>query len=134
MTWDPSVAWEPEELEAWAKATEIGPKEAALILNTCGILFPATHKRTAPPGSLQQKVIDTMALIGDASDNVPGAPGIGKVIAGRLIDRWGSLDAVMVSAMTGYTDRVLTPRIAKIIVDNWKQIIMSRELVRLDWQ
>ena len=91
-------------------------------------------RREAALGSLQQKVIDVMALIGDASDNVPGAPGIGKITAGRLIERWGSLDAVMISAMTGYTDRVLTPRIAKIIVDNWKQIVMSRELVRLDWQ
>lgn len=90
--------------------------------------------REAALGSLQQKVIDVMALIGDASDNVPGAPGIGKVIAAKLINRWGSLDAVMISAMTGYTDHILTPRIARIIVQNWAQISMSRELVRLDWQ
>lgn len=88
--------------------------------------------RQAPIGSLQQMVIDVMALTGDASDNVPGAPGIGKVTAGKMIQRWGSLDALIISVITGYTDQVLTPRFAKIIRDNLPQIIMSRELVRLD--
>jgi DNA polymerase-1 len=88
--------------------------------------------RQAPIGSLQQMVIDVMALTGDASDNVPGAPGIGKKTAAKLIQRWGSLDALIISARTGYTDQVLTPRLAKIISDNLEMILLSRELVRLD--
>ena len=87
---------------------------------------------TAPLGSLQQKVIDVMALTGDSVDNVPGAPGIGKKTAAALINRWGSLDAVILSAITGYSDHVMKPRIARIIRDNLRQILISRELVRLD--
>lgn len=86
----------------------------------------------APPGSFQARVIDTMALIGDASDNVPGAPGIGKVTAAKIINRWGSLDAALLSAATGWRDHVMTARIANILVQHREQIFMSRELVRLD--
>ncbi len=86
----------------------------------------------APIGSLQQRIIDVMALTGDASDNVPGAPGIGRKTAAALINRWGSLDAVYISAITGWRDRVLTPRIAAILIQHSRQIMMSRELVRLD--
>lgn len=87
---------------------------------------------TAALGSLQQKVIDIMALTGDAADNVPGAPGIGKKTAAALINRWGSLDALYVSVCTGYTDRILSPRLAGILRANMTQVLTSRELVRLD--
>lgn len=86
----------------------------------------------APLGSLQQRVIDVMALTGDASDNVPGAPGIGPKTAAKLINRWGSLDALLLSAITGYTDSTLTTRMAGLLVGNIARILMSRELVRLD--
>jgi len=85
-----------------------------------------------PLGSLGQRVVDVMALTGDRVDNVPGCPGIGPKTAAKLINRWGSLDALVLSAVTGWTDHVLTPRLARLIVDHWPQIAMSRELVRLD--
>jgi DNA polymerase-1 len=87
---------------------------------------------SAALGSLQQKVIDVMALTGDTVDNVPGAPGIGAKTAAKLINRWGSLDALILSAITGYSDHDLTPRLGKILRDNLQQVLMSRELVRLD--
>lgn len=86
----------------------------------------------APLGSLQQKVIDIMALTGDAVDNVQGVRGIGKVTAAALINRWGSLDAVLLSAMSGYTDKVMTPRIARLLREQAREALLSRELVRLD--
>jgi DNA polymerase I len=82
--------------------------------------------------SLQQKVIDVMALTGDAVDNVPGVPGIGPKTAAKLINRWGSLDAVLISALSGYTDEIMRPRIARLLVDHWIAALNSRELVRLD--
>lgn len=88
--------------------------------------------REAPLGSQWQLIIDVMSLTGDAIDNVPGCPGIGKVTAARLINRWGSLDALYLSVITGYTDRVLTPRLAGLLQANMRQVLISRELVRLD--
>jgi len=40
------------------------------------------------------KFIDVMGLSGDASDNIPGVPGVGEKTAVRLIQEFGSLDAV----------------------------------------
>jgi DNA polymerase I len=42
-----------------------------------------------------EQVIDILALWGDASDNIPGIPGIGEKIAGDLVRRFGSLEGVL---------------------------------------
>ena len=41
-----------------------------------------------------EKVIDILALWGDSSDNVPGAPGIGEVTSKKLIKQFGNLDGI----------------------------------------
>jgi DNA polymerase-1 len=46
--------------------------------------------RVEDPG----QVIDILALWGDASDNIPGAPGIGEKTAKKLIESFGSVDGV----------------------------------------
>jgi len=38
-----------------------------------------------------RQIIDILALMGDASDNIPGVPGVGAVTARKLISRFGSL-------------------------------------------
>jgi DNA polymerase-1 len=45
-------------------------------------------------GVAPEQVIDVLALIGDASDNVPGVKGIGEKTAIPLIQQYGSLEAV----------------------------------------
>lgn len=49
-------------------------------------------------GVYPEKVIDVLAIIGDASDNIPGVPGIGKVGAPKLIDKYGSLEKAIEAA------------------------------------
>ncbi len=39
-----------------------------------------------------EQIIDFMALVGDASDNIPGVKGIGEKTAGKLISRYKSLE------------------------------------------
>src|SRR5260370_12393168 len=46
-------------------------------------------------GARPEQVADLLALKGDAVDNIPGAPGIGDKGAKDLIERFGSLDAVL---------------------------------------
>jgi DNA polymerase I len=41
------------------------------------------------------QVIDILALMGDASDNVPGVPGVGEVTAKKIISAYGSVENVM---------------------------------------
>ncbi|MBQ3268470.1 MAG: DNA polymerase I [Clostridia bacterium] len=44
------------------------------------------------------QLIDVKSLMGDASDNIPGVPGVGEKTALRLIQQYGSLKAVLDSA------------------------------------
>ncbi len=51
----------------------------------------ASERLGVPP----VRVTDYLALIGDSSDNVPGAKGIGPKTAVQLLDAWGDVDAVL---------------------------------------
>ncbi len=42
-----------------------------------------------------EQVVDVLALWGDSSDNIPGAPGIGEKGAVQIIRQFGSLDAAL---------------------------------------
>jgi DNA polymerase-1 len=44
------------------------------------------------------QVIDILGLWGDASDNIPGIPGIGEKTAKSLIQKYGSLEAIIENA------------------------------------
>lgn len=73
-------------------------------------------------------LIDVFALSGDASDNIPGAPGIGEKTALQLIQRYGSLDALY----NRLDDEGLTPRLRRILAENREQVYLSRDLFRID--
>ncbi|KAA0968504.1 DNA polymerase I [Aureimonas fodinaquatilis] len=46
-------------------------------------------------GVLPEKMIDLQALVGDASDNVPGVPGIGPKTAAQLLEEFGDLETLL---------------------------------------
>ena len=46
-------------------------------------------------GVYPNQVIDVLAILGDASDNIPGVPGIGKKGAPKLIEQYGSLENLL---------------------------------------
>lgn len=49
-------------------------------------------------GVTPEQVTDYLGLKGDASDNIPGVPGVGEKTAAKLIAEYGSLDAVLCAA------------------------------------
>jgi DNA polymerase-1 len=40
------------------------------------------------------RILDLLSLVGDSSDNIPGVKGVGEKTAGKLMARYGSLEAV----------------------------------------
>lgn len=53
-----------------------------------------TPSRLAEDGFTPSQIIDLKALMGDASDNIPGVPGVGKTTAAKLLGEYGTLDGV----------------------------------------
>ncbi|MFA4973508.1 MAG: DNA polymerase I [bacterium] len=72
------------------------------------------------------RVVDVLSLAGDASDNVPGVPGIGAKTASKLIAQYGSLDEVLAQA-----DRI-DGKVGKAIAEHTKEALLSRQLVTID--
>ena len=77
-------------------------------------------------GVTPDKVIDVLALTGDAVDNVKGVPGIGDKGARDLIAQFGSLDALLEGAAS-----VQQKRYREALLANGDAARASRELVTI---
>ena len=73
-------------------------------------------------------VIDILALWGDASDNVPGVPGIGEKGAAKLVGQYGTVENILAAAENG----TLGGRAAQNIVANREQLLLAKQLVTID--
>ncbi|MDR3090275.1 MAG: DNA polymerase I [Desulfobulbaceae bacterium] len=81
-----------------------------------------SDKYQVPP----EKLLDTFALIGDASDNVPGVPGVGPKTAAKLIAEYGSLDGIFHNI-----DSMKPSKNKDRLAENRDQALLSRQLIRL---
>jgi len=72
-----------------------------------------------------EQVIDLLGLMGDASDNIPGCPGVGEKTAVKLLKEFGSIDVLL-----GRTDELKGALRTKIEA-NKEQIIFSRFLATI---
>jgi DNA polymerase-1 len=70
---------------------------------------------------------DFKALTGDASDNVPGVPGVGKTTATDLIQKFGSIKNLYSELATDTA--VLKPKIKGLLKENKNLAFLSLELV-----
>ncbi len=71
----------------------LGPHVSLLNLRTNQPL--RTEELAAEWGIRPDQVVDFLALVGDAVDNVPGVPGIGPKIASELLQQHGTLDRLL---------------------------------------
>ncbi len=77
-------------------------------------------------GVLPEQIPEVFALMGDASDNVPGVRGIGEKTAVKLIQEHGSLEALLKVAPS------LKGKVGSLLLEHAGDARMSRELVTLD--
>lgn len=72
-----------------------------------------------------EKVGDVLALWGDASDNIPGVPGVGEKTATKLIQEFGSLKNLL-----AHPEKV-SGKLSEKIKASTEQALLSRQLVDL---
>ncbi len=94
------------------------PSEGLTLLDPQGV----EEKFGVPP----DKIVDLLALVGDASDNVPGVRGIGEKTAKKLLSEYGSLEGVLEAA-----ERIPNRKVAQALREHRKEALLSQELVRL---
>ena len=73
------------------------------------------------------RIADVLALTGDASDNIPGVPGIGEKTALALILEHGSIDRLLEDCSV-----ITSEKVRAKIEGGRQQILDNREMVRLD--
>ncbi len=82
----------------------------------------APKKFGVPPA----RVVDYLALTGDSSDNVPGAPGIGPKTARSLIETYGSVEDILAHAQ-----EVSGKRARESLLENADTVRLSKKLVTI---
>ena len=97
----------------------LNPQKDNLILDPAKV----TETLGVPP----EKVVDVMALRGDAVDNIPGAPGIGDKGSVDLIVEFGSVEAVLDRAA-----EVKRKSYRESLEQNRDAVLLSKELVTID--
>lgn len=106
-----------------------------LIDNRVTMLIPAsggferrgTAEVEAKFGVLPEEIVDYLALLGDASDNIPGVPGIGPKSAVEIIKTFGA------AAKWLDTPEAIDPqhKFAKKLLPELETVRRNRELIRL---
>jgi DNA polymerase-1 len=96
----------------------LNPTKDNLILDRAGV--------EAALGVPPERVIDVMALRGDAIDNIPGAPGIGDKGSIELIQQFGTVEAALDRA-----DEVKRKTYRESLQNNRDNILLSKELVTI---
>jgi 5'-3' exonuclease len=76
-------------------------------------------------GVLPSQVVDVLALMGDASDNIPGVPRVGEVTAKKWISEHGSLDRLLENA------EQIKGKVGESLREHKEDALLSRRLAAI---
>ncbi len=79
-------------------------------------------------GVTPPQLIDIKALQGDASDNIPGVPGVGEKTAAKLVQQFGSLDGLY----ENINDASIKDNLRQKLLDGKDSAYLSRTLGTID--
>ncbi len=109
-----------------------GDKDMAQLVNERITLLDTMKDSVMDVEGVEQKfgvppvrMIDYLALVGDSSDNVPGVPGIGPKTAAKLLQEYGSLDALV-----NHADAI-KGKLGEKLRASLERLTLARQLVTL---
>ena len=73
-----------------------------------------------------EQVVEILGLMGDASDNIPGVPGIGPKGALRLIEQFGGIEEIL-----AHPEKIHNQKTREAILANADQARLSRKLAQI---
>lgn len=71
-------------------------------------------------------LVDYKALVGDASDNIPGVPGIGPKYATDLVKRYGTIEEIY-----EHLEEIEPARVRKALAEHKEQAFLSKRLATI---
>ncbi|HEY8486404.1 MAG TPA: 5'-3' exonuclease H3TH domain-containing protein, partial [Limnochordales bacterium] len=82
------------------------------------------------------QIPELKGLVGDASDNIPGVPGIGEKTALQLLQRYGSLESMLAHLpdLPGRVARALSEHRDQAVLSRYLATIVTEAPVRLEWE
>ncbi|MBP9792206.1 MAG: DNA polymerase I [Rickettsiales bacterium] len=108
-------------------------KDLMQLVNDHIVMYDAMRSKVIGEEEVKEKfgveprlIGDLLALVGDAADNIPGAPGIGPKTATELLNCYGSLQKIIENV-----DNIKQTKRRESIVANIESIYLSRKLVAL---
>jgi len=72
------------------------------------------------------QVIDMLGLWGDASDNIPGIPGVGEVTARKLLDEFDNVENLLQNA-----SNIKNPKLKDKVIEFADQAVFSKKLATI---
>jgi DNA polymerase-1 len=124
------VATLPEDWEASILSTD---KDLMQLVSERVALVDTMKERRFGPAEVEARfgvpparVLDVRALVGDASDNIPGVRGIGDKGAAKLIAEWGSLENLL-----AHLDEIPQARTRALLAEQQEQARLSKRLAAL---
>lgn len=128
------ATWAAREKDAEVYICSTDKDLAQLVTDRIKLLNTFKDNRILDPKGVEEtygvppeKIVDWLAIVGDASDNVPGLPGLGPKTATALLQEYGSLDNLLANA-----DQIKAKKRRETVNEKADQARLSRQLVTLD--
>lgn len=110
-----------------------GDKDMMQLVSPTVVMFDAMKEKTYDIAAVKERfgvepaqVVDILGLMGDVSDNIPGVPGIGPKGAQRLIEQFGSVEAIL-----AHPEKIHNEKTRNAIIQNAERALLSRDLARI---
>jgi DNA polymerase-1 len=110
-----------------------GDKDILQLVRPHVSVYDSLKERTYGAGEVEERfgvpperVVEIMGLMGDATDNIPGIPGIGEKTAQALIKEYGTIENLLARA-----HEIKRPKLRQSLLEQGDLARLSRELAIL---